>query len=48
MKKREFEKTSEALILWFTQMRDKGSPISGPILQAKALEFHKHFNESKE
>jgi hypothetical protein len=48
MKKREFEKTSEALILWFTQMRDKGSPISGPILQAKALEFHKHFNEGKE
>jgi hypothetical protein len=45
MKKGEFEKTSEALFLWFTQMREKGSPISVPILQAKALAFHKHFNE---
>jgi transposase-like protein len=48
MKKGEFEQTSEALFLWFVQMRDKGSPISGPILQAKALEFHKHFNEGEE
>jgi hypothetical protein len=48
MKKGEYEKTSEALFLWFTQMREKGSPISGPILQAKALEFHKHFKEGEE
>jgi transposase len=33
MKKGEFEKTSEALFLWFTQMREKGSPIYGQILQ---------------
>jgi transposase-like protein len=48
MKKGEFEQTSEALFLWFTQMRDKGSPISGLILQAMALEFHKHFNKGTE
>jgi hypothetical protein len=34
--------------LWFTQIRDTGSPISGPILQAKALQFHKHCNAGEE
>lgn len=45
MRKGEFEKTSEALFLWFLQRRKEGSPISGPILQSKALELHKRFNE---
>ncbi|XP_071043106.1 jerky protein homolog-like [Parasteatoda tepidariorum] len=43
MKKCEFEKTSESLFLWITHLREKGSPISGPMLQAKALDFNKLF-----
>lgn len=43
MKHCEFEKTSEALFLWFTQLREKGSPVSGPMLKSKALDFHKKF-----
>uniref|UniRef100_K7GBZ6 HTH CENPB-type domain-containing protein n=1 Tax=Pelodiscus sinensis TaxID=13735 RepID=K7GBZ6_PELSI len=47
MKKCEYEKVSEALFLWFTQQRDKGMPLTGPILQEKALNFQKEFNEGK-
>ena len=43
MKKCEFDKTSESIFLWFTQLRKKGSPISGPILRGKILDFHKMF-----
>ena len=32
MKGGEYEKVSEALYLWFRQQREKGTPISGPIL----------------
>uniref|UniRef100_K7F690 HTH CENPB-type domain-containing protein n=1 Tax=Pelodiscus sinensis TaxID=13735 RepID=K7F690_PELSI len=46
-KKCEYEKVSEALFLWFTQQRDKGMPITGPILQEKALIFQKEFNEGE-
>jgi transposase-like protein len=45
MKKCEYEKVSEALFLWFTQQRENGVPITGPLLQEKALFFHKEFNE---
>lgn len=45
MKKCDYEKVSEALYIWFTQFRDKGVPISGPILQQKALHFRNEFNE---
>lgn len=45
MKKSEYEKVSEALFIWFTQFREKGVPVSGPILQEKALKFQKEFNE---
>nr|XP_016847311.1 PREDICTED: jerky protein homolog-like isoform X1 [Anolis carolinensis] len=45
MKKCDYEKVSEALYVWFTQSRDKGVLISGPILQQKALHFRKEFNE---
>lgn len=48
MKKCAFEKTSESLFLWFTQLREKGSPISGPMLQAKALDFHKMFDDGED
>ncbi|KAG8198584.1 hypothetical protein JTE90_026482 [Oedothorax gibbosus] len=43
MKKCDFEKTSESLFLWFTQLREKGSLLSGSMLQAKALDIHKMF-----
>jgi hypothetical protein len=45
MKACEYEKVSEALFLWFTQQR--GVPITGPLLQEKALVFHKEFNEGE-
>lgn len=48
MKKGEFEKTSQALYTWFVEMKQNGSPVSGPILQSKALELHKSFNEGIE
>ncbi|XP_054259713.1 jerky protein homolog-like [Macrosteles quadrilineatus] len=35
------DKVNEALFLWFTQCRSKGLPVSGPILQEKALQFNK-------
>lgn len=48
MRKSEYEKTSEALFLWFSQQRQKGSPISGPMLQHKALLFRKEFKEGED
>lgn len=47
MKKGEYEQTSEALFLWFSNLRGLGSPISGPMLQAKAIEFHKRFKDGE-
>lgn len=47
MKESEFEKTSEALYLWFSSMREKGWPISGPILQEKALYFQRQLQEGE-
>lgn len=41
MKKGETEEVGEALFLWFVQKREKGLPISGPILQEKTLQFYK-------
>lgn len=49
MKKGGFEELSEALFLWFVQNREKGVPISGPLLKEKALQFYKDLgNEDKE
>lgn len=48
MKKGEFENISEALYMWFIEMRKNDSPVSGPILQSKALELHRSFNEGTE
>ncbi|XP_023312822.1 jerky protein homolog-like, partial [Anoplophora glabripennis] len=45
MKSSDYEKLGDALFLWFTQQRDKGAPISGPILQAKALSLRTLFPE---
>lgn len=48
MKRAEYEKTSEALFLWFSQQRQKGCPISGPILQEKALFFRNQLKEGED
>jgi hypothetical protein len=36
MKTAEYERLNEALYLWFTQQREKGTRLSGPIIQGKA------------
>jgi hypothetical protein len=36
LKKSDFEKVNEALFMWFTQQREKGMPLTGPLLQEKA------------
>lgn len=41
MKPAENHKLDDALFYWFTQVREKGSPISGPILQEKAMSLNK-------
>jgi hypothetical protein len=37
MKSSEHQKIDNALYLWFTQQRERGIPLSEPILQAKAI-----------
>lgn len=48
MKKGDYEQTTEALFLWFSQLRGMGSPVSGPMLQAKAIEFQKKFKDGED
>lgn len=38
------EEIDEAVFLWFTQERQKGVPISGPLIQEKALRLNKLMN----
>lgn len=45
MKPCEYEKVCETLYLWFTRNKGKGVQISGTILNQKALQFCKVFNE---
>ena len=40
MKAAQDKKLDEAVAMWFMQKRSEGVPISGPILTAKALQFH--------
>ena len=40
MKAAKDTKLDEAVAMWFVQKRSEGVPISGPILMAKALQFH--------
>ena len=40
MKAAKDRKLDEGMAMWFMQKRSEGVPISGPILMAKALEFH--------
>lgn len=39
-----YEKLDEALFLWFTQEREKGIPISGPLVKEKSLQLNKLMN----
>lgn len=36
LKTSDFENVNEALFMWFTQQREKGMPLTGPLLQEKA------------
>lgn len=38
------EKIDEAVFLWFSQERQKGVPISGPLIQEKALQLNRLMN----
>ena len=40
MKVEMYHKLDNALYLWFRQKREKGIPVTGPILLEKATEFH--------
>jgi len=35
-----YQKLDSAIYLWFRQQREKGIPVTGPILLEKATEFH--------
>ena len=35
----KFDKLDQSLYMWFRQMREKGIPVSGPILLEKANEY---------
>lgn len=48
MRSAEFEKVGETLYQWFRVHREKGTPISGPILQEKALQFYEQFKDEGE
>lgn len=48
MRQSDYEKTSEALFMWFSQQRIKGSPLSGPMLQEKAKFFCKELKEAED
>lgn len=48
LKKGNHEQTSEALFIWFSQLRNLVSPVSGRMLQAKAVGYHKNFKDGDE
>jgi hypothetical protein len=48
MKKGEHEKVGEALYLWFMNKREKGLPVSGPMLQEKALQYYEDLEDTKD
>ncbi|CAB0042470.1 unnamed protein product [Trichogramma brassicae] len=43
----EYDDIEEALIVWFEQARQNNIPISGPIIQEKALSYAKLFNNDQ-
>lgn len=40
----QFDKVDEALFMWFTQEREAGTPLSGPVIQEKAVQLNKMIN----
>lgn len=44
LKKSSCELLEEALLLWFCQAREQGFPVSGPIIQEKALSLNLKLN----
>lgn len=39
IKQPHFDKLDKACYMWFMQQRSKGAPVSGPVLQEKALQL---------
>lgn len=48
MKMSQNEKVNEAVFLWFTQQREKGVSLSGPIIQEKAKMLSEMMGEAGE
>ncbi|GBM64762.1 hypothetical protein AVEN_92086-1 [Araneus ventricosus] len=46
MRESDYKKTSEVLFMWFSQQRSKGMPISGSMLQEKAIYFCQKMKEA--
>ena len=44
LKSSDIKSLDAVMIKWFQQVRDKGDPVSGPILQEKALIFNEKLN----
>lgn len=42
-----YDKVDKALFVWFTQERERGTPLSGLIVQEKALHLNKLLNGDK-
>lgn len=40
----QYDKVDEALFLWFSQERERGTPLSGPIVQEKAIQLNMLLN----
>ncbi|XP_054259801.1 jerky protein homolog-like [Macrosteles quadrilineatus] len=40
----QYDKVDEALFLWFSQERERGTPLSGPIVQEKAIQLNNLLN----
>ena len=45
LKKSRFSQVDEATYLWFLQERERGTPLSGPIIREKARQLHEKFQE---
>lgn len=43
-KQSQFDQVDEALFMWFSQERLKGTPLSGPLIQEKAIHLNKLLN----
>ena len=48
LREANFAKVDEACYVWFLQQRSKGAPVTGPILQEKALQFYSQFYPESE